>query len=65
MGWIQGSSIWNSEWREARARNYGVKPEEIEELYRKRNTLKVNVTPPTSPRRSCGYWPAQPRPPAG
>ncbi len=44
-GVIQGSSIWNSEWREARARNYGVKPEEIEELYRKRNTLKVNVTP--------------------
>jgi rhamnulose-1-phosphate aldolase/alcohol dehydrogenase len=44
-GVIQGSSIWNSEWREARAKNYGIKPEELEEFYRKRNMLKVNVTP--------------------
>ncbi len=44
-GVIQGSSIWNGEWREARAKNYGIKDEEIEEFYRKRNTLKVNVTP--------------------
>jgi rhamnulose-1-phosphate aldolase/alcohol dehydrogenase len=44
-GVIQGSSIWDSEWREARAQNYGIKPEELEEFYRKRNTLKVNVTP--------------------
>lgn len=44
-GVIQGSSIWNSEWREARARNYGIKPEELEEFYRKRNTLRVNVLP--------------------
>ncbi len=44
-GVIQGSSIWDSQWREARAQNYGVKPEELEEFYRNRNTLKVNVTP--------------------
>lgn len=44
-GVIQGSSIWNSEWREARAKNYGVKPDELVEFYRKRNTLKVSVTP--------------------
>jgi hypothetical protein len=42
---IQGSSIWDSEWREARAKNYGIKPDELEEFYRKRNTLQVNVTP--------------------
>ncbi len=44
-GVIQGSSIWDSEWREARAKNYGIKPDDLEEFYRKRNTLKVNVTP--------------------
>jgi rhamnulose-1-phosphate aldolase/alcohol dehydrogenase len=44
-GVIQGSSIWDSDWREARAKNYGIKPEELEEFYRKRNTLKVNILP--------------------
>jgi len=44
-GVIQGSSIWDSEWREARAKNYGIKPDELEAFYRKRTTLKVNVTP--------------------
>ncbi|MEP7287281.1 MAG: bifunctional aldolase/short-chain dehydrogenase [Chloroflexota bacterium] len=42
---LQGSSIWDSEWREGRAKNYGIKPDELEEFYRKRNTLKVNITP--------------------
>lgn len=42
---LQGSSIWNSEWREQRARNYGIKPDELEDFYRKRNTLKVNILP--------------------
>jgi rhamnulose-1-phosphate aldolase/alcohol dehydrogenase len=37
------SSIWNSEWRAARAKDYGIKPEELEEFYRKRTTLKVNI----------------------
>ena len=44
-GVIQGSSIWDSEWRAARAKNYGIKENELEDFYRKRNTLKVNVTP--------------------
>ncbi len=44
-GVIQGSSIWDSNWREARAKNYGIQPEELEAFYRKRTTLKVNVTP--------------------
>lgn len=42
---ITGSSIWNSAWREARAKEHGIKPEEIEEFYRQRCTLKVNVFP--------------------
>lgn len=44
-GVIQGSSIWNSEWRAARARNYGIEPNQLEEYYRQRNTLKVNILP--------------------
>jgi rhamnulose-1-phosphate aldolase/alcohol dehydrogenase len=40
---LEGSSIWNSEWRAQRAREYGIAPEQLEEFYRKRNTLKVNV----------------------
>jgi NAD(P)-dependent dehydrogenase (short-subunit alcohol dehydrogenase family) len=44
-GVIQGSSIWDGAWREARAKNYGIRPEELEDFYRKRNTLKVNITP--------------------
>ena len=37
--------IWSSEWRAERARTYGVQPDELEEFYRKRTTLKVNVLP--------------------
>src|SRR5215213_3619233 len=40
---LQGSRIWGSEWREERARAYGIEPEELEDYYRKRNVLKVNV----------------------
>jgi NAD(P)-dependent dehydrogenase (short-subunit alcohol dehydrogenase family) len=32
-------------WRQARASSYGVKPEELEEYYRQRTTLKINVLP--------------------
>ncbi len=39
-----GSGIWKTEWREDRARAYGISPEELEEFYRQRTTLKVNVT---------------------
>ena len=42
---IRGSGIWNSAWREERARNYGIGEDELEEHYRQRTTLKVNVLP--------------------
>ncbi len=42
---LQGSGIWDAGWRESRARGYGIKPEELEEFYRQRTTLKVNVYP--------------------
>ncbi len=42
---LQGSGMWSSEWREARAQDYGIKPEDMDEFYRKRSTLKVNVYP--------------------
>lgn len=42
---LQGSRIWGSEWREERAAAYSIEPEELEDYYRKRNVLKVNVLP--------------------
>lgn len=42
---LQGSSIWDAGWREARARGMGVEPHELEEAYRQRTTLKANVYP--------------------
>jgi NAD(P)-dependent dehydrogenase (short-subunit alcohol dehydrogenase family) len=42
---IQGSSIWDSQWKEARAKQYGVKIEELNDFYRQRNTLKVEILP--------------------
>jgi rhamnulose-1-phosphate aldolase/alcohol dehydrogenase len=42
---LSGSKIWGSGWREERARAYGIEPEELEEHYRQRNVLKVNVLP--------------------
>ncbi len=44
-GVIEGSSIWDAGWRNARAAGYGIKPEELEEFYRQRTVLKVNVLP--------------------
>ena len=40
---LQGSKIWDSSWREERAESYGIEPDELEEHYRQRTTLKVNV----------------------
>jgi NAD(P)-dependent dehydrogenase (short-subunit alcohol dehydrogenase family) len=40
---LHGSSIWNSAWREERARTYGIDPDQLEGYYRARTTLKVNV----------------------
>jgi rhamnulose-1-phosphate aldolase/alcohol dehydrogenase len=42
---LQGSRIWDSSWREERAAAYGITPGELEEHYRKRTTLQVNVLP--------------------
>jgi rhamnulose-1-phosphate aldolase/alcohol dehydrogenase len=58
---LQGSRIWDSSWREERAAAYGIEPDELEEHYRKRTTLGVNILPDdvaeavlhfASPRRS-------------
>ena len=58
---LQGSRIWDSSWREERAAAYGIEPDELEEHYRKRTTLGVNIVPEdiaeavlhfSSPRRS-------------
>lgn len=42
---LQGSAIWNSSWRNERAAAYGIEPDELEEYYRKRTTLLVNIYP--------------------
>jgi len=42
---LEGSRIWDSAWREERARAYGIPEGELEEHYRARTTLKVNVLP--------------------
>ena len=42
---LQGSRIWDSSWRTERAASYGIEPDELEEHYRKRTTLGVNVLP--------------------
>ncbi|KOP67834.1 short-chain dehydrogenase [Bacillus sp. FJAT-18019] len=42
---LQGSAIWNSNWRNERAAAYGIEPEQLEEHYRKRTTLFVNIYP--------------------
>lgn len=42
---LEGSGIWDSSWREERARSYGIAPDELEEFYRARTTLKRNVVP--------------------
>jgi NAD(P)-dependent dehydrogenase (short-subunit alcohol dehydrogenase family) len=42
---IQGSSIWGSEWKEARAKQYGVPVEELGQFYAQRNVLKAEIYP--------------------
>jgi rhamnulose-1-phosphate aldolase/alcohol dehydrogenase len=42
---LRGSRIWDSSWREERAAAYGIEPEQLEEHYRQRTTLGVNVFP--------------------
>lgn len=42
---LQGSAIWNGSWRDERAAAYGIEPDQLEEYYRKRTTLQVNIYP--------------------
>lgn len=42
---LQGSSIWDSNWRNDRAKSYGIDPDQLEDYYKKRSTLLVNIYP--------------------
>ncbi|MFN7252665.1 MAG: bifunctional aldolase/short-chain dehydrogenase [Anaerobacillus sp.] len=42
---LQGSAIWGSNWRQERATAYGIEPSQLEDHYRKRTTLLVNIYP--------------------
>ncbi|HEV7691698.1 MAG TPA: bifunctional rhamnulose-1-phosphate aldolase/short-chain dehydrogenase [Hyphomonadaceae bacterium] len=43
---LRGSKIWSGDWRQERAKTYGVAPgEELEKLYRERSLLKRDVLP--------------------
>jgi rhamnulose-1-phosphate aldolase/alcohol dehydrogenase len=42
---LQGSSIWSGAWRQERAHAYGIRPDELEEFYRKRTLLHESITP--------------------
>ncbi len=42
---LAGSRIWGSSWRQERAATYGVTPDQLEEVYRKRTALGVNILP--------------------
>ena len=42
---LQGSRIWDSSWREERAASYGIDPDDLDEHYRNRTTLRVNIFP--------------------
>ncbi len=42
---LRGSNIWDGGWRENRAKAYGIKPEELDDFYKNRTTLKVAVYP--------------------
>jgi len=42
---LRGSKIWDGEWREQRAASSKIDVTELEEHYRKRSLLKLNVLP--------------------
>ncbi|MCE9559822.1 MAG: bifunctional aldolase/short-chain dehydrogenase [Armatimonadetes bacterium] len=44
-GVLAGSSIWDGSWRAERAATYGIAPDKLEDFYRARTTLKVNILP--------------------
>lgn len=42
---IKGSKIWDSNWKEERASSYGIGEDDLEDHYRKRTILNVNILP--------------------
>ncbi|MBC7814886.1 MAG: bifunctional aldolase/short-chain dehydrogenase [Burkholderiales bacterium] len=40
---IRGSSIWSGDWKAERAANYGVEIDQLNDFYRQRNVLKVEI----------------------
>ena len=42
---FRNSGIWNTQWRAERSRSHGVSLDQLEEFYRARSVLKVNVYP--------------------
>jgi NAD(P)-dependent dehydrogenase (short-subunit alcohol dehydrogenase family) len=42
---LQGSSIWSGAWRQERAEAYGIRPDQLEEFYRKRTLLGESILP--------------------
>ena len=73
---LRGSKIWSGEWREQRAASSKIEVDELEEHYRKRSMLKLNVFPediaeaiyflasdlrPSPPATSSTWMPATPR----
>jgi rhamnulose-1-phosphate aldolase/alcohol dehydrogenase len=42
---LQGSKIWQGEWRQQRAASYKVSGQDLEEVYRQRSMLKLSVLP--------------------
>ena len=42
---LHGSGIWSDQWREETARSLGIRPEELEDHYRKRSMLGLEVRP--------------------
>ncbi|MBP1969238.1 rhamnulose-1-phosphate aldolase/alcohol dehydrogenase [Virgibacillus natechei] len=42
---IRGSKIWDSQWKKERASSYGIGEGDLEEHYRKRTILNVNILP--------------------
>ncbi len=42
---IQGSAIWSTEWKEARAKQYGIPVADLGKYYSQRNVLKTEIYP--------------------
>lgn len=42
---LQGSKIWSGDWKKQRAKSYQISEDELQELYRNRSLLKLDVLP--------------------